>query len=345
MSTALRTYFRGHNLLALRDDVLGVSSTYHFDHQGTMQRLTSIASSQVSTLAANAWGTELKRTGNTTNPHRYLANPGYYVHNNPAITYVRRRYLSPPTARWASADPTGLSLSLSLYQYVLNSPGLHSDPSGLILNVDSSCPDTVRAAVNCICEKIVPVTEVLPTLSTDDCCGTTVASVELSTFLSKCYPASQRPDSSRCKGFLGCLRRTDWCLAEQRRRLWLKQHYRCLRPRCESHAASETWTIKCLGTENFTCRARKPCSYTPRFGSGQIILCTNRLKDSCPSCLSGYIFHELSHTCGFGLFGDRDENPPFYCYEHYPCTGTHLSDELTPNDVAPCADPAKLFPA
>lgn len=40
MSTALRTYYRGHNLATMRDDVAQQGRVYHFDHQGTSQCLT-----------------------------------------------------------------------------------------------------------------------------------------------------------------------------------------------------------------------------------------------------------------------------------------------------------------
>jgi hypothetical protein len=33
MSTALRTYYRGHSLVAMRDEVAQQTRYYHFDHQ------------------------------------------------------------------------------------------------------------------------------------------------------------------------------------------------------------------------------------------------------------------------------------------------------------------------
>ena len=40
MTTALRTYSRGLNLVTVDDEVQDQSRVYHFDHQGTAQCLT-----------------------------------------------------------------------------------------------------------------------------------------------------------------------------------------------------------------------------------------------------------------------------------------------------------------
>ena len=56
MSTALRTYFRGRNLVSMRDQAAGKMAYYHFDHQGTTQCLTDSAGAVTDRFASDAWG-------------------------------------------------------------------------------------------------------------------------------------------------------------------------------------------------------------------------------------------------------------------------------------------------
>jgi hypothetical protein len=78
MSTALRTYYRGRNLVTMRDEVAATSRTYHFDHQGTTQCLTDSTGAVTDRFASDAWGVQVKRTGSSTNRHWYVGNRGYY---------------------------------------------------------------------------------------------------------------------------------------------------------------------------------------------------------------------------------------------------------------------------
>jgi hypothetical protein len=63
VSTALRTYYRGHNLAAMRDSVAATNRYYHIDHQGTTQCLTDSMGAVTDRFAADAWGVQVKRTG------------------------------------------------------------------------------------------------------------------------------------------------------------------------------------------------------------------------------------------------------------------------------------------
>lgn len=103
MSTALRTYYRGHNLVTMRDEAAGQNHVYHFDHQGTTQCLTDTGGAVTDRFASDAWGVEVKRTGTSINRQWYVGNLGYYQSN--AEFYVRARYYSPSLAAWGSVDP------------------------------------------------------------------------------------------------------------------------------------------------------------------------------------------------------------------------------------------------
>ncbi len=77
MSTALRTYYRGADLVAMRDEVAQKTSVYHFDGQGTVQCLTDGATGAVTDrFACDARGVPIKRTGTSINRHWYVGNAG-----------------------------------------------------------------------------------------------------------------------------------------------------------------------------------------------------------------------------------------------------------------------------
>ena len=52
--TPLRTYYRGHSLVAMRDEVAGQNLYYHFDHQGTTQALTDSTGTVTDRFASDA---------------------------------------------------------------------------------------------------------------------------------------------------------------------------------------------------------------------------------------------------------------------------------------------------
>jgi hypothetical protein len=51
--TAVRRYYRGHDLVTVRDVAAGQSRVYHFDHQGTTQCLTGQAGAVTDRFAAD----------------------------------------------------------------------------------------------------------------------------------------------------------------------------------------------------------------------------------------------------------------------------------------------------
>jgi len=131
--TPLRTYYRGHRLVAMRDEVAGQNRYYHFDYQGTTQCLTDQNGTVTDRFAANAWGVPVKRTGTSINRHWYIGDSGYYRHLKDSQNYVRHRTLMADSARWISGDPITRSPSyLQAYTYAFNSPVSQWDPSGLV---------------------------------------------------------------------------------------------------------------------------------------------------------------------------------------------------------------------
>ena len=126
--TPLRTYYRGHSLVAMRDGVAGVNRYYHFDNQGTTQALTDSTGAVTDRFASDAWGVQVKRTGSSINRQWYIGNLGYARQVDQAVDYVRARYYTGGRGRWASLDPLARRDG---YAYAFRSPGAWSDPSGL----------------------------------------------------------------------------------------------------------------------------------------------------------------------------------------------------------------------
>jgi len=129
MSTALRTYFRGHNLVSMRDDPAGKLAYYHFDHQGTTQCLSDSTGAVTDRFASDAWGVQVKRTGSSGNRAWYIGNLGYVRQVDQVLDYIRARYSASAIARWLSIDLLR-ALRLSTYVYVGNRPTAWADLSG-----------------------------------------------------------------------------------------------------------------------------------------------------------------------------------------------------------------------
>jgi len=131
MGTSLRSYYRGHSLVSMRDGQASASRYYHFDAQGTTQCLTNEAGAVTDRFSADAWGVEVRRTGASINRHWYVGDRGY-LRDTADSTYVRRRMSIPELGRWMSRDPLHYSPEPDPYMYVRNKPALYTDPSGLL---------------------------------------------------------------------------------------------------------------------------------------------------------------------------------------------------------------------
>src|SRR5205823_4638050 len=57
-SAALRSYYRGFMLEAMRDEGAGANRYYRFDHQGTTQALTDSTGAVTDRFASDAWGVQ-----------------------------------------------------------------------------------------------------------------------------------------------------------------------------------------------------------------------------------------------------------------------------------------------
>src|SRR5207244_2940425 len=129
---ALRTYYRGFMLAAMRDEVAGANRYFHGDHQGTTQALTDGTGGVTDRFAADAWGVQVKRTGLSINRQWYVGGLGYTGQVDQVLDYVRARYLKPERGRWLARDQIQRPRRpAALYGYVQNQPSRLVDPAGL----------------------------------------------------------------------------------------------------------------------------------------------------------------------------------------------------------------------
>ena len=105
MTTPLRRYYRGHNLVTMREVQANASRHYHFDHQGTTQCLTDGSGAVTDRFSSDSWGLSVRRTGSSGNRHWYVGNAGYQAENGRSDYYVRERVYTAIVARWATVDP------------------------------------------------------------------------------------------------------------------------------------------------------------------------------------------------------------------------------------------------
>lgn len=135
MRTPLRRYYRGDELVGIRDVPGNKSSIYHFDHQGTTQCLTDRATGAVTDrFAGDAWGVQVKRTGSSINRQWYIGSKGYHRSKTSLPSYYVRRRQYQATAAWSSRDPWNWRFrGASPYAYVDNRPSLAVDPTGLVV--------------------------------------------------------------------------------------------------------------------------------------------------------------------------------------------------------------------
>jgi len=171
VSTPLRRYYRGHDLVGLRDEVNASTRYYRFDHQGTTQCLTDSTGTVTDRFAADAWGVPVKRTGNSINRHWYIGNWGYYRQADSALDYVRARLYAYTQGAWISQDPllsdsekwffeNPAVASLRAYVYAANIPVLWVDSTGRAPHTPPGCcmPPAARGGINgaadAFCDKL-----------------------------------------------------------------------------------------------------------------------------------------------------------------------------------------------
>jgi len=113
----------------------GQKSQYHFDALGSTRALTSASQTVTDTFGYDAWGNEVVRTGVTTTPFRWLGRLGYSWQADVSVYSARIRTFRSEDARWLSGARAFAIDSLNGFIYVLNSPQLFVDPSGLMCTV------------------------------------------------------------------------------------------------------------------------------------------------------------------------------------------------------------------
>jgi RHS repeat-associated protein len=126
----LRRYYRGANLVAVRESPSGSPAAtryYHFDTQGTTQCLTDATGAVTDRFASDAWGVQVKKTGSSINRQWYIGARGYST-ESPNLSYVRARWVNANLASWLARDP---AVPCPSYRYVAGRPTALTDPSGL----------------------------------------------------------------------------------------------------------------------------------------------------------------------------------------------------------------------
>ena len=127
-----RRYYRGHNLVAMRDGLGNQSRYFHFDHQGTTQCLTDSSGAVTDRFASDAWGVQVKRVGGSLNRQWYVGNSGYYAQVDEEYLYIRARWLATRLAEWLASDPD--QGEPHRYAYAHSKPTTLVDPSGARCN-------------------------------------------------------------------------------------------------------------------------------------------------------------------------------------------------------------------
>ena len=123
-----RRYYRGHNLVAMRDGLGNQSRYFHFDHQGTTQCLTDSSGAVTDRFASDACGVEVRRTGTSLNRQWYIGKLGYYQEIDEAKTYVRARWLAPSLGAWMTKDPENFTPPIPRVNSLLDSPLAYRSP-------------------------------------------------------------------------------------------------------------------------------------------------------------------------------------------------------------------------
>ena len=130
-----RTYTYGSDLISETQLTGGHWNTsfYGYDGHGSVRLLTDATEAVTNIYTYDAFGTLIKRTGNTPNDYlysgeQYDANLGFY--------YLRARYMNPSSGRFWSMDSyegeSNDPLSLHKFLYVTANPVMLHDPSGLM---------------------------------------------------------------------------------------------------------------------------------------------------------------------------------------------------------------------
>jgi RHS repeat-associated protein len=110
----------------------GATQYLLFDGLGSTDRLTDGSAVVTDSYIYKAFGLLQASSGTTTNAFKYVGQLGYYYDNDLALYALRARLYDPLSGRFLSEDPLPLSaVDANLFSYVMNSPTVLVDPSGL----------------------------------------------------------------------------------------------------------------------------------------------------------------------------------------------------------------------
>jgi RHS repeat-associated protein len=167
-------------------------SFYHFDGNGSTQKLTNVSQSTIKTFIISAFGELVASSGTGSTPFAYKGAAGYYTNPVTNDIYVRARTYEPTTGRWLSKDPLGFVDGPNLYGAYFVPNGV--DPTGLILrfgqekdevcvallddHADSSTPnrpakrwiEQARRLTNNCWERVTGITEIADLVRKCQCC-------------------------------------------------------------------------------------------------------------------------------------------------------------------------------
>jgi hypothetical protein len=102
--TPLRRYYRGHDLAVIRDVQAGQNRYPHYDHQGTVQCLTDSTGAVTDRRAYDAWGVEVKQTGDSINRNWYIGRGGLAQEGSTPLISDGRAYYRSLIGRWNSSS-------------------------------------------------------------------------------------------------------------------------------------------------------------------------------------------------------------------------------------------------
>jgi RHS repeat-associated protein len=117
-------YVRGIGLIASKTG--NTFSYYLFNGHGDVVQLSNASGVVVRAYDYDAFGVEREIDEDDTNPFRYC---GEYYDSETGTVYLRARYYSPKTGRFATEDP--IRAGLNWYTYANNNPIMFIDPWGL----------------------------------------------------------------------------------------------------------------------------------------------------------------------------------------------------------------------
>ncbi|MCX6361147.1 MAG: hypothetical protein NT029_15165 [Armatimonadetes bacterium] len=144
--TLVARYVHGLGLLARTDG--GGSAYYAFDATGSTRQITDAAGAVVNQYDYHPFGGRLAATEGVPNPFGFVGRYGVMEEGN-GLQFMRARYYDARAGRFVSADPLHFGGGdANLYRYVLNSPIMCIDASGMWLWVvtDVLWPTAVEVA-------------------------------------------------------------------------------------------------------------------------------------------------------------------------------------------------------